>query len=51
LGEDIAGAGEILVTQDAMNNVTGELDFELKPVNVSVSGLTIPTFSVEYKKE
>ena len=51
LGEDIAGAGEILVTQDAMKTVTGELDFELKPVNVSISGLTIPTFSVEYKKE
>lgn len=51
LGEDIAAAGEILVTQDAMKNVISELDFQLREINISVSGLTIPAFVVEYRKE
>jgi class 3 adenylate cyclase len=51
LGEDIAAAGEILVTQDAMKNVTSEIDFQLREVNVSISGLTIPSYAVEYRKD
>ena len=51
LGEDIAAAGEILVTQDAMKNVTSEIDFQLREVNVSISGLTIPSYAVKYRKE
>jgi len=51
LGEDIANAGEILVTQNAMNNVASELDFQLREINVSVSGLNIPSYVVEYRKE
>jgi adenylate cyclase len=51
LGEDIAAAGEILVTQDAIKTITSELDFELREVNVSVSGLTIPAYAIGYRKE
>jgi class 3 adenylate cyclase len=51
LGEDIATAGEILVTQDAMKTVISELDFQLREINISVSGLTIPAYVVEYRKE
>jgi class 3 adenylate cyclase len=51
LGEDIAAAGEILVTQDAIKTITSELDFKLREMNVSVSGLTIPAYAVEYRKE
>jgi adenylate cyclase len=51
LGEDIAAAGEILVTQEAMKTVTSEIDFQLREVNISVSGLTIPAYAVEYRKE
>ena len=47
LGEDVAAAGEILVTQDAINSVTSELDFKLREVNISVSGLTIPAYAIE----
>jgi adenylate cyclase len=51
LGEDIAAAGEILVTQDAMKTVTSEIDFQLREVNISISGLTIPSYGVEYRKD
>lgn len=51
LGEDVAASGEILVTKDAMSTVTGELDFQLREVNVSISGITIPSFAVEYRVE
>jgi adenylate cyclase len=51
LGEDVAASGEILVTKDAMNTVTGELDFQLREVNVSISGITIPSYAVEYRVE
>ena len=51
LGEDIAAAGEILVTQDAMKTVTSELDFELREVNISISGLHIPAYAVGYRKD
>ena len=50
LGEDVAAAGEILVTQDAMQAVTAELDFKLREVNISVSGLNIPAYAVEYRR-
>ncbi len=50
LGEDVAAAGEILVTQDALRTAPAPLDFELREVNVSISGLNIPAYSVEYQK-
>ncbi|NOT03314.1 MAG: adenylate/guanylate cyclase domain-containing protein [Anaerolineales bacterium] len=49
LGEDVAAAGEILVTQDAIKTVTSELDFKLREVNISVSGLTIPAYAIAYR--
>ena len=49
LGEDVAAAGEILVTQDAIKTVTTELDFKLREVNISVSGLTIPAYAIAYR--
>jgi hypothetical protein len=42
LGEDVAASDEILVTKDAMSTVTSELDFQLREVNGSISGITIP---------
>lgn len=51
LGEDVAASGEILVTKDAVKSITSELDFQLREVNVSVSGLSIPAYAVEYKAE
>ncbi len=51
LGEDVAAAGEILVTQDAIKAINSELDFGLREVNVSISGLNIPSYAIEYRKK
>ena len=51
LGEDIAAAGEILVTQDAINTITSELDFKLREMNISVSGITIPAYAIGYRPD
>ncbi len=51
LGEDVAAAGEILITKSAIKTITSELDFGLREVNISVSGLAIPAYAVEYQKE
>ena len=51
LGEDIAAAGEILVTQDAINTITTELDFKLREINISVSGITIPAYAIGYRPD
>jgi len=51
LGEDIAAAGEILVTQDAIKTITSELDFKLRNMNISVSGITIPAYAIGYRPD
>lgn len=51
LGEDIAAAGEILITQDAMKTVTSQLEFKLRELNISTSGLTIPAYAIEYRPD
>ena len=51
LGEDIAAAGEILVTQDAINTINSELDFKLREVHISVSGLDIPAYAIGYRPD
>jgi adenylate cyclase len=51
LGEDVAAAGEILVTQDAIKTITSELDFKLREVNISVSGITIPAYAIGYQAD
>jgi adenylate cyclase len=51
LGEDVAAAGEILVTQDAIKAITSELDFKLHEVKISVSGITIPAYAIGYRPD
>jgi class 3 adenylate cyclase len=51
LGEDVANAGEILVTQDAMKTVHAEMEFKLREMNISISGINIPAYAIEYKVE
>lgn len=48
LGEDVATAGEILVTVDAINTINTGLDFKLREMNVSISGINIPSYAIEY---
>ncbi|MBK9209215.1 MAG: adenylate/guanylate cyclase domain-containing protein [Anaerolineales bacterium] len=49
LGEDIAAAGEIFVTKNAIKTITTELDFKMREVSISVSGLNIPAYSIAYR--
>jgi adenylate cyclase len=44
LGEDIAGPGEILVTEEAMSAVPQQTDINFDPVRFSISGVEIKGF-------
>lgn len=48
LGEDIAGRGEILVTEAAFQRVRAEAGIQTEALVISVSGITIPAFKVKY---
>jgi len=51
LGEDVAEAGDILVTKDAMDLVPSEAGIKSREINISVSGINIPAYVVEYRAE
>jgi adenylate cyclase len=51
LGEDIAAAGEILVTKEAMQMIPTEAGIKTRGISVSISGITIPAFAIEYRTE
>jgi class 3 adenylate cyclase len=48
LGEDIAGRGEVLVTDAAFQRVRPEAGFQTEMLEISVSGVTIPAHKVKY---
>jgi adenylate cyclase len=49
MGEDIAAAGEILITQEALNMIPAEANIRTRDVNISISGISIPAYIVEYR--
>lgn len=49
MGEDIAQAGEILITKDAMNMIPTEAGVKAREINLSISGITIPAFAIDYR--
>ncbi len=49
LGEDVAAAREILITKDAMDMIPHEAKFKSREVSVSISGITIPAFAIDYQ--
>jgi adenylate cyclase len=51
MGEDLAVAGEILVTQEAMKMIPPEAGIKARDMNVSISGISIPAYRIEYKNE
>lgn len=51
LGEDVAAAGEILVTREAMRRVPPEAQIKSREMNISVSGIFIPAHLIEYRKQ
>jgi adenylate cyclase len=51
MGEDLALAGEILVTQEAMDMIPSNAGIKAREMNVSISGITIAAYQIEYRDE
>lgn len=51
MGEDIAAAGKILVTKEAMQMIPADAGIKSREITVSISGITIPAFAVDYRDE
>lgn len=49
MGEDIAAAGEILISRDAMQMIPAEAGIKAREISVSISGITIPAYRIEYR--
>ncbi len=51
IGEDIAAGGEVLITKEAMEMIPASANIKAREIVVSISGITIPAFMIEYKDE
>jgi class 3 adenylate cyclase len=51
MGEDIAAAGEILITKEAMDMIPSEAGISTRKISISVSGINIPAYMVQYRRE
>ena len=51
LGEDLAAAGEVLVTKEAMYAIPPEAGIKARKMTVSISGINITAFSLSIKQE
>jgi class 3 adenylate cyclase len=49
MGEDLACSGEILITREAMEMIPPEAGIKAREMNVSISGITIPAYMIEYQ--
>jgi class 3 adenylate cyclase len=49
IGEDLAAAGEILITKEAMDLIPQEAGVKAREINVSISGMTIPAYRIDYR--
>ncbi|HKI52751.1 MAG TPA: adenylate/guanylate cyclase domain-containing protein [Anaerolineales bacterium] len=48
LGEDVASAGEVLATKEAMEKIPPDAEIKSKSMLLSISGINITAFAVEY---
>lgn len=51
MGEDLAVAGEILITKEAMQMIPAGAGIKTREMNVSISGITIPAYLIEYRND
>jgi adenylate cyclase len=51
MGEDLAAAGEVLVTKEAMEKIPASANIKAKEIVVSISGITIPASVIDYKSQ
>lgn len=51
IGEDLAASGEILITKEALDLIEDRRTIEAHEIKVSISGVTIPAYRIEYRGE
>jgi adenylate cyclase len=51
MGEDVAAAGEILITKEALQMIPSEAEIISREISISISGVNIPAYVIEYTKE
>ena len=51
MGEDVAAAGEILITKEAMEMIPAEAGILSREISISISGVNIPAYAIEYTVE
>ena len=51
IGEDLAAAGEIFVTKEALEMIPPEAGIKSHEMSVSISGIVIPAYAIEYRTE
>jgi class 3 adenylate cyclase len=51
LGEDVAAAGEILVTREALQRVPADAKIKSREMRISISGIEILAHSIEYRAQ
>ncbi|HZM24937.1 MAG TPA: adenylate/guanylate cyclase domain-containing protein [Anaerolineales bacterium] len=51
MGEDVAAAGEILITKEAMEMIPAEAGILTREISISISGVNIPAYAIEYTVE
>ena len=51
MGEDLACSGEVLIKKEAMEMIPAEAGIKARAVNVSISGITIPAYMIEYREK
>lgn len=51
MGEDVANAGEILITGEAMQMIPPEAGIRARQLSVSISGIVIPAYAIECRNE
>jgi class 3 adenylate cyclase len=49
MGEDLAAAGEILITQEAMQLIPNNSGIRSREINVSISGINILAYLIDYR--
>jgi class 3 adenylate cyclase len=51
MGEDVAAAGEILITKEALQMIPASAGIQAREINISISGVNIPAYAVQYATE
>ena len=51
MGEDVAAAGEILITKEAMEMIPAEAGIQSREISISISGVNIPAYAIDYTIE